>query len=113
MVEEHFLKATLTIAQQDDNKLVYYILEDAVTGSSVGTKYIRRAALWNGHEAYFCLYDGYALSGPVNAAILLEELSHFRFKTDETPSEVVLRLQDLFDDLESLPGTAAMMLNST
>ncbi len=32
---------------------------------------------------------------------------------DETPSEVVLRLQELFDDLESLPGTAALVMNDT
>ncbi len=113
VVEEGFLLALLTVTQQEDNKLVYYILEDAVSGSSVASKYIRRAAMWNGHEAYFLLYDGFALSGPATAAILPGELSHFRFKVDETPSEVVLRLQELFDDLESIPGDATMMLNST
>jgi hypothetical protein len=59
------------------------------------------------------LYDGYALSGPANASILLTELTNFRFKSDETPSEVVLRLQDIFDELESVPGNAAMVLNDT
>ncbi len=71
------------------------------------------AAMWNGNEAYYLLYSGFALSGPATAAILLAELSNFRFKVDETPSEVVLRLQELFDDLESLPGTAALLLNDT
>jgi hypothetical protein len=113
VIEEGFLSPLLTLTQKDDNKLVYYILEDAVAGSPTASKYVRRAAVWNGHEAYFFLYDGYALSGPASAAILLGELSHFRFKVDETPSEVVLRLQDLFDDLESIPGTAAMTLNDT
>ncbi len=59
------------------------------------------------------MYDGYALSGPANASILLTELSNFRFKSDETLSEVVLRLQDIFDELESVPGNAAMVLNDT
>jgi hypothetical protein len=113
VIEEGFAHLVLTVSQQEDNKLVYYILEDAVAGSTTAAKYVRRAALWNGHEAYHLLYTGFALSGPANAAILLAELSNFRFKTDETPSEVMLRLQELFDDLESLPGNAAVAFNST
>jgi hypothetical protein len=113
VIEEAFLVTSLTVSHQEDNKLVYYILEDAVAGSSVAAKYVRRAAIWNGHEAYYLLYDGFSLSGPANAAVLLGELSHFRFKVDETPSEVTLRLEELFDDLESIPGTAAMTLNDT
>jgi hypothetical protein len=87
VIEEDFLVGVLTIELQEDNKLVYYILEDALAGSTLDTKYLRRAALWNGHEAYYILYDGFALSGPATAAILLGELSNFLFKTDETPSE--------------------------
>ncbi len=56
----------------------------------------------------------HALLGPAHAAILLAELSNFRFNSDETSSEVVLRLQELYDDLESLPGTSDMRtLNDT
>ena len=113
VLEEDFLTSGLTLALQEDNKLVFYILEDAVAGSTVAAKYVRRAALWNGNEAYYLLYAGFALSGPAHAAILLAELSNFRFNTDETASEVVLRLQELYDDLESLPGTSAMILNDT
>jgi hypothetical protein len=113
VIEEGFLARVMTLDLQADNKLVYYILEDAVAGSSVASKYIRRAAVWNGHEAYFILYDGYALSGPANASILLTALTNFRFKSDETPSEVVLRLQDILDELESVPGDAAMIMNDT
>jgi hypothetical protein len=113
VIEEGFLQVHLSIGMQEENKLVYYLLEDAVSGSSVASKYVRRAAIWNGHEAYFLLYDGFALSGPAQAAILLGLLSHFRFQTDETPSEVTLRLQELFDDLESVPGSAAMTMNDT
>ena len=113
VIEEGFLTRAMTLDLQADNKLVYYIIEEAVAGSTVASKYVRRAAIWNGHEAYFILYDGYALSGPANASILLTELTNFRFKSDETPSEVVLRLQDIFDELESVPGNAAMVLNDT
>jgi hypothetical protein len=113
VIEENFLLVALTGDLQDDNKLVYYILEDAVAGSPTASKYVRRAAMWNGNEAYRFLYSGFALSDPASAAILLAELSNFRFKTDESASEVVLRLQELFDDLESLPGTAALVMNDT
>jgi hypothetical protein len=113
VIEEGFLTRVMTSDLQADNKLLYYILEDAVAGSTVASKYIHRAAVWNGHEAYFILYDGYALSGPATASILLTELSNFRFKSDETPSEVVLRLQEIFDELESAPGNAAMVLHDT
>ncbi len=50
MIEEGFLSPLLTMTQKDDNKLVYYILEDAVSGSPTASKYVRRAAVWNGHE---------------------------------------------------------------
>ena len=46
----------LTFAHQEDNKLVYYVLEDAVSGSPVATKYVRRAPLWDGHATYNFLY---------------------------------------------------------
>jgi hypothetical protein len=113
VIDEDFPKTCVSLAYQEDNKLVYYVLEDAVLGSPVASKYVRRAAVWNGNEAYFFLYDGFALSGPATAAILLGELGNFRFKTDENPTEMVLRLQDLFEDLESLPGPSAMQINST
>jgi hypothetical protein len=113
VIEEDFLKASLTPELQDENKLVYYILEESVSGSPTASKYVRRAAMWNGNEAYYLLYGGFALSGPAAAAILLVELGNFRFKADETASEVVLRLQELFDDLEPLPGSAALLLNDT
>jgi hypothetical protein len=77
VIEDGFLSMAWTVVQQDDNKLVYYILEDAVSGAPVAAKHVRRAAIWNGHEAYHFLYDGFALSGPASAAVLLGELSHF------------------------------------
>jgi hypothetical protein len=84
-----------------------------VSSSTVAAKYVRRATVWNEHEAYYLLYDGFALSGPANAAMLLGELSNFRCKADESPSELVLRLQKLFKYLEAAPGNAALVLNDT
>ncbi len=67
VIEEDFLVGVLTLDLQDDNKLVYYILEDALAGSALATKYLRRAALWNGHEAYYFLYDGCGRSQSVSS----------------------------------------------
>ena len=72
----------VTIAFQEDNMLVYYVLEEAVSGSPVATKYVRRAPLWDGHAAYNFLYDGFYFSGPATATLLLSEISNFRFAVD-------------------------------
>jgi hypothetical protein len=60
------------------------VLEEAVSGSVIALKYVRRAPIWGGHTAYVILYDGYAFSGPAEATILLSQLGNFRFGTDET-----------------------------
>ncbi len=113
VLEETFKQNVLTDDLNEDNKLVYYLLEDAVTGSPVATKYVRRAPEWDGHAAYTFLYDGYSFSGPATATLLLSELSNFRFKTDETVSELVLRMQEMFEDLEAVPGTSAVTFGDT
>jgi hypothetical protein len=113
VLEETFKQNVLTDDLHEDNKLVYYLLEDAVTGSPVATKYVRRAPEWDGHAAYTFLYDGYSFSGPATATLLLGELSNFRFKTDESVSELVLRLQEMFEDLEAVPGTSAVTFGDT
>ncbi len=84
VLDETFKQHTLTNELHEDNKLVYYLFEDAVIDSPVAAKYVRRAPEWDGHAAYTFLYDGYSFSGPATATLLLNELSNFRFKTDET-----------------------------
>jgi hypothetical protein len=113
VIDENFMNLPLTPKHQEDNKLVYYLLEDAVAGSPVAAKYVRRAAEWNGSEAYTFLYDGYAFSGPATATLLLSELNNFRFLADETSSELCLRLQELFEDLSAVPGDSAMEFSDT
>jgi hypothetical protein len=103
----------LTEALQEDNKLVYYLLEDAVSGSSVATNYVRRAPEWDGHAAYNSLFNGNSFSGPATTTLLLIELNSLRFAVDESVSELVLRLQELFDDLESVPGESAVVFSDT
>ncbi len=95
------------------NKLVYYILEDAIMAGTLGTKYFRLAAKWNGHQAYFCLHDGYVMSGPQTASLLLSQLANLRFNSDETASGFCLRLRELFEDLEMVPGNAAIKMHDT
>jgi hypothetical protein len=113
VISEFFMQTSLTPKHQEDNKLVYYILEDAVSGSPLAAKYVRKAAEWNGHEAYNFLYDGFAFSGPATATLLLSALNNFRFLVDETSSELCLRLQELFEDLAAVPGASAIEFSDT
>jgi hypothetical protein len=96
-----------------NNKLVHYILEDATQGSPLAASYVRQAPVKNGFEAYYSLHDGFVFAGTTTSTILLNELSNFRFKQDETPTELILRLEELFQDLEMLPDDAAMKFNDT
>jgi hypothetical protein len=95
------------------NKMVYYILEDAIIPGSLAAKYLRLAAKWNGNEAYGKLYDGYVFSGPQTMAILLAELVNLRFVASESASGFCLRLRELFEDLEMVPGSSAIVMNDT
>jgi hypothetical protein len=79
----------------------------------VATKYVRRAPVWDGHAAYNFLFDGYSFSGPATATLLLSELSNFRFLADESVSELVLRLQEMFEDLEAVPGASSIVFGDT
>jgi hypothetical protein len=45
----------LSAAQRGDNKLVYFIIEDAVQGSPLASSYIKPVAIHNGFEAYYTL----------------------------------------------------------
>ncbi len=110
---DFFDELPLSSTQRRDNKMVFYILEEAVQGSPLARSYIKKAALKNGFEAYYTLLDGFVFAGATTASLLLNELTYFRFKKDETPTEFCLRLEELFQDLKSLPGEAAMVFNDT
>lgn len=103
----------LTDAQRRDNKLVYFVIEDAVQNASLGMSYVRQAALHNGFEAYYTLHDGYVFAGATTATLLLNELSNFRFLPDESPTALCLRLGELFQELRDLPGDAAVTFIDT
>jgi hypothetical protein len=93
VIEESFLNfLPLTPRNFEANKMVYYILEDAVTTGSLAAKYVRQAAKWNGNEAYMKLHNGYVFSGPQTMALLLAELVNIRFKADESASGFCLRM---------------------
>ena len=53
VLSETFMDS-LPLSPQDfaANKMVYYILEDAITPGSLAAKYLRTAAKWNGNQAY-------------------------------------------------------------
>ena len=93
--------------------MVFYIIEDSVQNSPLASSYVRQAPLNNGFEAYYLLHDGFVFAGTTTATLLLNELSNFRFLPDETPTALCLRLEELFQELELLPGNAAVTFVDT
>ena len=110
---DFFAHLPLSPDQRRDNKLVYYVIEDAVQNSPLATSYVRQAGLNNGFEAYYTLHDGYVFAGATTATLLLNELSNFRFLPNESPTELCLRLEELFQELKMLPGDAAVTFIDT
>jgi len=114
VIEETFL-SILPLTPRDfaGNKMVYYLLEDAIVPSSLAAKYFRLAAKWNGNEAYSRLFNGYVFSGPQTMSLLLAQLVNLRFKANESASGFCLRLREIFEDLEMVPGPSAIFMNDT
>jgi hypothetical protein len=110
---DFFDNLPLTADKIRDNKLVYYIIEDATQGSPLAASYIRQAPNQNGFEAYYTLHDGFVFAGSTASTVLLNELANFRFKANESPTELIMRLEELFQDLEMLPDNSAMVFNDT
>ena len=99
--------------KQQENKMVFLILEDAVQSSPMASSYVRQAPAMNGFEAYYTLHDGFVFAGATTSTLLLNELSNFRFLPNETPTALVLRLEELFQELELLPSEAAVTFIDT
>jgi hypothetical protein len=93
--------------------MVYYLLEDALVPSSLAAKYFRLAAKWNGNEAYTRLHDGFVFAGPQTMSLLLAQLVKLRFSPDESASGFCLRLREIFEDLEMVPGESSVVMNDT
>jgi hypothetical protein len=108
-----FDELPLSVQKVHDNKMVYFILEDATQGSPLAASYVRQAPVKNGFEAYYTLHDGFVFAGSTSSTILLNELANFRFKTDESPTALIMRLEELLQDLEMLPDGAAVSFNDT
>ena len=114
VLEENFLDLLWTTpGAKAANKMVYFLVEDAVATGTLGSRLIRQATKWNGHEAFVLLRNGYVFNGPQTATILLAELSRIRLKRDEDASTFCLRLVELIEDLELIPGDAAVYLTDT
>jgi hypothetical protein len=79
----------------------------------MASAYVRQAPSMNGFEAYYTLHDGYVFAGSTTSTLLLNELSNFRFLPNETPTALVLRLEELFQELELLPSEAAITFVDT
>jgi hypothetical protein len=111
VLEEDFPNILWTVpGAMAANKMVYFLIEDAVATGTLASKLIRQATKWHGHEAFTLLRNGYVFNGPQTATILLAELSNMRLKRDEDASTFCLRLVELIEDLELIPGEAAVYL---
>jgi hypothetical protein len=95
----------------ETNKLFYYVFQEAVSDSTKATRFFNVAARWDGHGAYFSVFNGYTFLGATSATILLSQLAALRLEVDESITDFVLRLQALFDDLENVPGDASYVFN--
>jgi hypothetical protein len=111
VLEEDFLNILWVVpGAKAANKMVYYLIEDAVATGTLASKLVRQATKWHGHEAFTMLRNGYVFNGPQTATILLAELSNMRLLRDEDASTFCLRLVELIEDLELIPGDAAVHL---
>ena len=113
VLDPAFFDYPLSPEKRQDNKLVYYIIEDSVQNAPMAASYVRQAAVDNGFEAYYTLHDGYVFAGSTTSTLLLNELSNFRFLPNETPTALCLRLEELFQELELLPSEAAVTFVDT
>jgi hypothetical protein len=114
VLEEDFPTQLWTIpGAKAANKMVFFLIEDAVAVGTLASKLVRQATKWDGHGAFVILRDGYVFNGPQTATILLAELSKIRLLRDEDASAFCLRLVELLEDLELVPGDAAVYLTDT
>jgi hypothetical protein len=111
VLEVDFLNHLWTVpGAKASNKMVYFLIEDAVATGTLASKLVRQATKWHGHEAFTLLRNGYVFNGPQTATILLAELSSMRLLRDEDASTFCLRLVELIEDLELIPGDSAVFL---
>jgi hypothetical protein len=114
VLEEDFPELVwVTPGAKTANKMVFFLIEDAVSTGTLASKLVRQATKWNGHEAFILLRNGYVFNGPQTATILLAELSKIRLQRDEDASSFCLRLVELIEDLELVPGEASVHLTDT
>jgi hypothetical protein len=109
VLEEGYL--TSSRFSYDDNKLVYYALDQSVVGSPKALSLFKTAPRHDGHSAYAALYAGYTFTGTASAPILLHQLTSLRLKEGELVSAFILRLVELFEDLEAIPGPSSYKFN--
>ena len=95
----------------DQNQMFYYALQEALLDAPQALGFFKTAAKWDGNGAYSAVHRAYTFMGPTTAALLLKKLSNLRFKSSETPTAFVMRLVELFDELEEVPGDASQTFN--
>ena len=95
------------------NKVLYYLIEKAVEDSVVAHSHFKRAPRFDGNAAYFQLRDAYVFTSQAEAALLLQKLNGFHLQSGELLTTFCTRLEELFEDLESLEGENKMEFSTT
>ena len=96
-----------------DNKLMYFLLQKAVSGSLTAHAHFKKARLLDGNGAYFELLNAYTMAAPAKAMLLLQELNLFRMEPGERLSVFGARLLKLFEDISLLEGDHAIHFKDT
>jgi hypothetical protein len=96
-----------------DNKLMYFLLQKAVSGSLTAHAHFKKARLLDGNGAYFELLNAYTMAAPAKAMLLLQELNLFRMEPGERLSVFGARLLKLFEDISLLEGENAIHFKAT
>jgi hypothetical protein len=95
----------------EQNQMFYCALQEALLVAPQALGFFKTAAKWDGHGACVAVHHAYNFMGPTTAALLLKKLSNLRMTPSETPTALVMRLVELFDELEEVPGDAACVFN--
>jgi hypothetical protein len=95
------------------NKILYYLIQQAVEHSVDAHAHFKKAATFDGNHAYHLLRDAYVYTAHAEGALLLQQLQSFRLDAGESLTLFGIRLEELFTNLEGLEGEHAMTFTTT
>jgi hypothetical protein len=95
------------------NKVLYHLIEKAVEDSVVAHSHFKQAPRFDGNAACFQLRDAHVFTSQAEAALLLQKLNGFHLQSGGLLTTFCARLEEPFEDLESLEGENKMEFSTT